>query len=189
MPATRAWPYHCVAWPALAALAVRDGAALPAAATRARAPRRHGLALTPPRSPPPPFLAGGGGAEWVDGGRACSLWLRESDGALHKFDGFKLADFDRVSAALARAAAPVVLVKRELAAAGRNWGTWALRGKTLEWRADGDGGGDGGELVAAVPLSAVSQAAAPGKGEVQIAFMDEVRAARARTAARARVRA
>ena len=46
-------------------------------------------------------------------------------------------------------------------------------GKTLEWREEAAGGGGGGRLVAALPLSSVQAAAATGKGEVQVQFMDE----------------
>lgn len=41
-------------------------------------------------------------------------------------------------------------------------------GKSLEWRSEG-----GGTLVASLPLESVAQAAAVGKGEVQVQFMDE----------------
>ena len=54
-------------------------------------------------------------------------------------------------------------------------------GKSLEWYEGGPGGdaaaateeGGIGRLVASIPLAAISQAAHPGKGEVDIQLMDE----------------
>jgi hypothetical protein len=77
------------------------------------------------------------------------------------------------------AAGALKLEKLRLGLNGRNWGTWQVSGKTLEWReteegADGSSSGSAaGRLIAAVPLAAVSQAAHPGKGEVEVQFFDE----------------
>ena len=66
-------------------------------------------------------------AEWLDGGRACALWLRDKSGVLTRFDGFKLAEFDRLSSVLRGAG--ITLDKASLAVSGRNWGTWGLNGE------------------------------------------------------------
>ena len=65
-------------------------------------------------------------AAWYDVGRCCQLWLTEA-GTLTRFDGFRLTDYDRAKAALAERG--VTLVKRELAAKGRSWGSARVAGE------------------------------------------------------------
>jgi hypothetical protein len=51
-------------------------------------------------------------AQWADAGRSCQLWLRDGvDGELHRFEGFKVTDYERVSEALAASAVAGSAVK------------------------------------------------------------------------------
>lgn len=102
---------------------------------------------------------------FYDMGRACQLWLTDDQGVLHRFDGFRLADYDRLASFFSDAG--LTLAKRELSAKGRNWGSMRINGAQLELL------DDAGKLVAPIPLKAVSQAALPGKGEVEVQFFDD----------------
>lgn len=143
-----------------------------------------------------------GSAHWVDAGRACQLWLREgsagaeggagsagaaaapwSSGELHRFEGFKVADFEAVAGILESSpvagtlaggapGAGVKLQRLKPSLRGRNWGTWVMAGKTLEWH-EMKSDGAPGSLIAAIPLASVAQAVYTGKGEVDLQFLDE----------------
>lgn len=102
---------------------------------------------------------------FYDMGRACQLWLTDQKGVMHRFDGFRLADYDRLASFFSGVG--LTLAKRELSAKGRNWGSMRINGAQLELL------DDSGKLVAPIPLNAVSQAALPGKGEVEIQFFDD----------------
>lgn len=102
---------------------------------------------------------------FYDFGRSCQLWLTDASGSLHRFDGFRNGDFDRLAAYLSGHG--LTLARRELSTKGRNWGSVRLNGGRLELL------DDGGKVVAPIPLAQVSQAAMPGKNELEIQFFDD----------------
>lgn len=110
-------------------------------------------------------LAGARAVSFYDMGRACQLWVSDASGDLHRFDGFRAGEYDKLAAFFS--AAGLTLARKELATKGRNWGSLRLSGAQLELL------DDAGKLVAPIPLSAVSQAAQPGKGEVEVHFYDD----------------
>ena len=110
-------------------------------------------------------LAGARAVSFYDMGRACQLWVSDAGGDLHRFDGFRAGEYDKLAAFFS--AAGLTLARKELATKGRNWGSLRLSGAQLELL------DDAGKLVAPIPLSAVSQAAQPGKGEVEVHFYDD----------------
>lgn len=109
-------------------------------------------------------------AEWVDLGRACQLWVTARDAGaaaaaanvLHRFDGLKAADVDRIAAALKRE-----VTRKQLGVTGRNWGGVRVRDGNIEL-VDEDG-----TIVAPIPLASVSQAAIPARGEIELQFFDD----------------
>jgi hypothetical protein len=109
-------------------------------------------------------LGGAKAVSFYDLGRSCQLWVTDERG-LHRFDGFRAADYDRLAGYFSGRG--LTLAKRELSAKGRNWGTVRLNGGQLELL------DDGGKLVAPIPLTAVAQAALPGKNELEVQFMDD----------------
>jgi hypothetical protein len=128
---------------------------------------------------------------FFDLGRSCQLWLTNADGEVFRFDGFKALEFDKLSAALVRAesrgvdSAPfqntflpplfichmqpssIELKRRALSSKGRNWGSARVRYGQLEL-IDSDS-----RMVAPIPVSSLSQVALPGKGEVDLQFLDD----------------
>ena len=107
-------------------------------------------------------------AEWVDAGRSCALWLTDARGALHRFDGLRAADFERVAGHLAATPECAArLVKAALSAKGRNFGSARVVGGRLELL------DDEGALIAPLPLSAVGMAPKPLKNELELQMLDD----------------
>jgi hypothetical protein len=110
-------------------------------------------------------LAGAKAVSFYDMGRACQLWVSDANSELHRFDGFRASEYDKLAAFFS--AAGHTLARKELSTKGRNWGSLRLAGAQLEFL------DDAGKLVAPIPLSAISQAAQPGRGEVDVQFFDD----------------
>lgn len=105
-------------------------------------------------------------ASWYDLARACQLWLTDGKGQLHRFEGFKQGDFERIATAI-QASSNVKLQKKELSSKGRSFGGVRINGNNLELLDDVD------SLIAPIPLTSIGLAAAPGKNEVEIQCIDD----------------
>lgn len=115
-------------------------------------------------------------ASWTDVGRTCQLFLRDKEGGLLRFEGFKSTDFEAVDNAIASSRAGVKLEKMKMGVKGGNWGDWEINGKQLEWREivlDDDGEVTVGNLVASIPLETIAQAQSMAKGDIDIQFLED----------------
>ena len=83
------------------------------------------------------------GASFYDTGRSCQLWVADKSGGLVKFDGLRLSDFEKLSAALTPRG--VTTAKRATAATGVNFGSMRVNGGGVAigvcvcWHGDGWG--------------------------------------------------
>ena len=69
-------------------------------------------------------------AYWYDLGRSCQLRLIDAEGNSHRFEGFKLADYDSLSKIVSDSTKGAIkLNKRALASAGQSWGSLRITGK------------------------------------------------------------
>lgn len=116
-------------------------------------------------------------AHWCDVGRSCQLFLRDKEGTLYRFEGFKSTDDDAISNALLGSKAAIKLERMKLGAKGGNWGDWEVNGKQLEWREividDETGEASHGKLIASIPLESISQAQTLAKGDIDIQFIED----------------
>ena len=102
---------------------------------------------------------------FYDMGRSCQLWVTDGSGSLVRFDGFRPSDYDRLATYFSDGGH--TLAKKELSSKGRNWGSARINGAQLEML------DDSGRVIAPIPLNQISQAALPGKNELEVQFFDD----------------